>query len=240
MSGTSAHKRKAQYDPARQWGLKPEESTRGSTYVISGHVVGGSNFDPRNMYVGETIGREGQAKAQRKSVGDGDRVLKSLLKRDRTGMQAVMLAREANSIASGSAKSGERRGGKATVKSEKRPVSRDNSDTLPSGKSAFTAEIVKQLGFDPTLKVGQQKKPDNIAVQKKVMCFLYQTPDLMLMFVQLEALEAVRKSRKDITLGSRPGPKIRSGVVPPTSSHQTSKATAVEQGEGNMVDLDDI
>lgn len=172
MSSTSGHKRKAQYDPVRQWGLKPEEATRGSTYVISGHVVGGSSFDPRNMYVGEAIGREGQAKAQRKSTGDGDRALKALLERDRTGMRAVMLAREASNPSSGSAKHG-RRDGKVAGELEKRPVSLGDGESLSSGKSAFKAEVVKQLGFDPTLKVGQQKKPDNIAVQKKVMLFLY-------------------------------------------------------------------
>lgn len=57
---------------------------------------------------------------------------------------------------------------------------------------------------------------------------------------QLETLEAVRKARKSVTLGSRPGPKIRSGVVAPTSTHQTSKIDTVEGGEDNMIDLDDI
>ena len=61
------------------------------------------------------------------------------------------------------------------------------------------------------------------------------------MFIgQLESLEAVRKARKDIALGSRPGPKIRSGVVPPTSSHHIHTIDGVEGGEDNMIDLDDV
>lgn len=242
MSTTSVHKRKAQYDPVRQWGLKPEV-TRGSTYVISGHVVSGSNADPRNMYVGEVVGREGQAKAQRKSVGDADRALKALLERDRDGMKAVMLAREASRISSGNMKPGDPSRKGKTISDDEPP---------PSGKSAFRAEVVKQLGFDPTVKVGQPKRPNNVAIQSKVMFALVSDVVLLLRFVdQLDALESIRKARKEITLGPRSGPKVRSGVVVPIGAHnvqtpgcqghQTSEAKVVEQndGEENMIDLDD-
>ncbi|KAF9450739.1 hypothetical protein P691DRAFT_664712 [Macrolepiota fuliginosa MF-IS2] len=217
MSATSVHKRKAEYDPARQWGLKPEEATRGSTYVISGHVVSGSNADPRNMYVGETMGREGQAKAQRKSVGDADRALKALLERDHNGMKAVLLAREASGISN-------------SGKSENKSAFLSDDEPPRSGKNAFTAEVVKQLGFDPTRKTGRSKKPDNSVIQSK-----------------LDALKDARQARKEVTLGPRPGPKIRSGVVVPISalkdhkpSSQASKVEAIE-GDGNetMIDLDD-
>ncbi|KAF7759679.1 hypothetical protein Agabi119p4_11374 [Agaricus bisporus var. burnettii] len=226
MSSSSSHKRKSQYDPARQWGLKPEESARGSTYIISGHVVGGANSDPRNMYVGETMGREGQAKAQRKSAGDADRALKTLLERDRDGMRAVMLAREAT-------QSSKTTGAVGTTKTSGRSVSFGGDDlSEPLGKSAYKAEVVKQLGFDPTLKAGQQMKADNPAILKK-----------------LNALESVRNGRKDIALGPRPGPKIRSGVMaPPTSQgiqafkgHRapTTKVNGSIDDDEVMIDLDE-
>ncbi|KAF5353526.1 hypothetical protein D9756_007998 [Leucocoprinus leucothites] len=226
MTTTSTHKRKSQYDPARQWGLKPEESTRGSTYVVSGHVVSGSNADPRNMFVGETIGREGQAKAQRKSAGDTDRVLKSLLERDRAGMRAVMIARESSHTSNLKLEYGGK--AKAPKKSaQKKIMSGDEEESAAPSQNGYTAQVVKQLGFDPTLKPGQQKKPDNTALLKK-----------------LQSLESIGKARKDIRLGSRPGPKIRSGVVVPTSSqnHQLQPGTKVADADSDdgMIDLDDI
>ena len=36
-------------------------------------------------------------------------------------------------------------------------------------------------------------------------------------------MEAVRTSRKDINLGPRPGPKIRSGVMPPKRDEMLTK-----------------
>jgi len=46
------------------------------------------------MYLSETIGREGQAKAKRQLKKDADKTLKNLLSKDKDGMQAVMKARE--------------------------------------------------------------------------------------------------------------------------------------------------
>jgi minichromosome maintenance protein 10 len=179
MTSTSAHKRKAQYDPARQWGLKPEEPARGSTYIISGHVVGGANSDPRNMYVGETMGREGQAKAQRKSADDADRELKALLKRDRSGMRTVMLAREAT-------KNSQKAEQADKTKPPERSVSLvgvgDISES--SGKKAYKAEVVKQLGFDPTLKAGRDKADDPAVLDKVMSTTLCDTSVLICLLVE--------------------------------------------------------
>ncbi|KXN85238.1 DNA replication licensing factor mcm10 [Leucoagaricus sp. SymC.cos] len=226
MSNISAQKRKSRYDPARQWGLKPEEPAKESTYVISGHVVSGSDADPRNMYVGETIGREGQAKAQRKAAGDADRALKSLLERDREGMRVVMMARKATNRSSTNL--GTDAPGKTTSAGvSKKTVSFDDDEEVSgSGKSAFNVQVVQQLGFDPTLKPGRQKKSDDTALLKK-----------------LQSLEDVGKARKDIRLGPRPGPKIRSGVIVPprVQEHQLTESGLAELNEAddNMVDLDD-
>ena len=99
MSTSSGPVRKPVYDPVRKWGLKPEPSAVGgtggsATYVVSGHIVGGPAGDSRSVFVAETMGREGQAKAKRKFGRDADRELKALLEKDKEGMRAVVRARE--------------------------------------------------------------------------------------------------------------------------------------------------
>ncbi|KAJ3509617.1 hypothetical protein NLJ89_g5126 [Agrocybe chaxingu] len=206
---TSTHKRKNDYDPARQWGLKPDESrAEGATYVVSGHVVTGTSSDPRTMYMTENIGREGQAKAKRKLESrDADRSLKALLQRDKEGMQAVMAAREVG----GCAKS---------FKNEKKGKHRqvgDDEDTKLR-QTAYSAEIIKSLGFDPSLKPGQRRVENKITQEKLV------------------ALETVRTARKDIILGPRPGPRIRSGVVAPVKTVELQE----DVHEVNLDDYDDL
>ncbi|KAK0456997.1 hypothetical protein EV421DRAFT_1729499 [Armillaria borealis] len=69
------------------------EDTEGSaTYVVPGHVVTGSG--PSSLEVSESIGREGQAKAQRLRAKDADKAPKILLDQDKEGMKAVIAARE--------------------------------------------------------------------------------------------------------------------------------------------------
>jgi hypothetical protein len=48
---------------------------------------------------------------------------------------------------------------------------------------------------------------------------------------QLDLLEAVRTSRKDIDLGPRPGPKIRSGVITPKREVTLVKPSDNEQSK---------
>ncbi|KAF9468289.1 hypothetical protein BDZ94DRAFT_1209274 [Collybia nuda] len=215
MSTSAAPKRKPAYDPARQWGLKPPDSdSRGgsSTYVVSGHIVGGSSMDSRSLYATENIGREGQAKAKRRLSGkDADRALKGLLERDKEGMRAVMKAREmgkATQEGEESGKAKKRKGAEKTKEgSSKKSRSKgkgleDSNDDFPKpevhlGKNAYSAEIIKQIGFDPIAKAGQRRGGDS-EMQKK-----------------FEALQAAQTARKIIALGPRPGQKIRSGVTAP-------------------------
>ncbi|THH12507.1 hypothetical protein EW146_g7635 [Bondarzewia mesenterica] len=98
---TAAPKRKPAYDPAQKWGLKPDPDKGslapndggGATYIVSGHVV--SSSQSRGLFVGESLGRDAQAKAQRKAtLRETDNTLKKLLERDREGMKAVTKARE--------------------------------------------------------------------------------------------------------------------------------------------------
>ncbi|KDR78277.1 hypothetical protein GALMADRAFT_245372 [Galerina marginata CBS 339.88] len=226
MSTSSAHKSRSGYDPLRKWGLKPtEDNGPGATYVVSGHVVTGSSSDPRTMYVAETVGREGQAKAKRRlDAKDSDRALKALLQRDKEGMKAVMKARETSREVRRDAKDGK----KAKDTSEKAKLKRksaklkglsessDEGDDDQQGKGesvrkqGYSAGVIKSLGFDPSLKPGQRRS-ETKGVQNK-----------------LEALELVRMARKDIALGPKPGPRIRSGVMAPK---QDKDLTLVEDGQ---------
>jgi minichromosome maintenance protein 10 len=176
MSTSSAPKQKPAYDPARQWGLKPEPDAGGSTYVVSGHIVNGSGLDPRSIYATENLGREGQAKAKRKLSGkDADRALKGLLERDREGMKAVIKAREVGKVKvvdhQGNGKKDKTEKAKGRQKDKDKEVRRvadEPSDhpTLPS-KSAYSAEVIKNLGFDPVARTGQRRGGDS-DMKKKV------------------------------------------------------------------------
>ncbi|KAI0746488.1 hypothetical protein C8Q80DRAFT_1219897 [Daedaleopsis nitida] len=200
---TSAKKRPA-YDPQRQWGLRPEGPSSDTTYVVSGHVISGSGLDPKMMFLGESYGREAQAKAARKLAADSDRALKQLLSRDKEGTKALVTAREfakRKADALGSEGKGKKAAGKAkSSKAAGKEKARAEADPAGDGedpeaqqadskprKSAYSAQLIKQLGFDPTSKDGRAQKDANI--QQK-----------------LDALAALQNTRT-IELGRRPGQK---------------------------------
>ena len=155
---SSVPKKKSTYDPKRKWGLTPENGPKfvgdggGATYVVGGHVVN----DSRTLYVSESMGREAQARAQRAGAKQ-DSALKLLMSRDKEGMRAVEKAREY----------GEKMKMKKLASSEEkrdRPKARTRENT-ESGeeekptprKSAYTADVIKKLGFDPALRPGQKR-----------------------------------------------------------------------------------
>ncbi|KAI6126388.1 hypothetical protein EDD16DRAFT_1554654 [Pisolithus croceorrhizus] len=222
MSDSTVRKRKGDFDPSRQWGLKPETTPNDSTYVVSGHVVGGA---AGSLFISERLGREAQAKAKRKLERNTDRELKSLLDRDKEGMKAVTKAREyAAHMAKSSkaASSGKVDKGKQKARdplSTEDEVNTSLADVSSSSvKQAYSASIIKQLGFDPAAKGG--KRADDPCLQKKI-----------------EALAAVQSSRKNIDLGPRPGPKIRSGVSVP--AFMEGKAGDID-GWRNALGNDDV
>jgi len=182
-TSSSMHKRKTAYDPQRQWGLKPEDDSTGdgATYVISGHIVSGTSSDPRTMYLSETIGRDGQAKAKRKMGGGkdaADRALKTLLERDREGMKTVMKAREAGKVKleEGKGRSGCEQG-KKDSKGKRKQVAHDTEEESDKERdacggeekrqSSYSAGVIRSLGFDPSIKTGQ-RRTDNANSQNKV------------------------------------------------------------------------
>lgn len=164
MSMSAASKKRSAYDPARQWGLKPEESA-GATYIVSGHVISGSASDSKSLYVGETIGREAQAKASRVSTKEADRALKALLEKDKDGMRTVIKAREVGSKEKDAGAKGKGKGARETPKTPTVPPP-------PMQKNAYSADVIKKLGFDPTGRIGIK---DDTEVKKKV-CLLLCSP----------------------------------------------------------------
>ncbi|KAF4586295.1 hypothetical protein EYR38_010570 [Pleurotus pulmonarius] len=220
MSVSAASKRKPAYDPARQWGLAPVASSSSSvttfsapTYVVSGHVVS-SNSD--------NIGREGQAKAQRKLLAhEADQTLKKLLRNDKEGMKTVL--RKAKEIAP---KSGEDDSGSDEDMAE------DVETNRIAKKPAYSAEVIKKLGFDPLAKFTLKKQSESVNIK-------------------LEALASLQNNRqsKSIELGPRPGPKHRSSVKVPKAAPTEppsapdlapSRADETRPVDGGMIDLDDF
>ncbi|KAG1816707.1 uncharacterized protein BJ212DRAFT_1446818 [Suillus subaureus] len=237
MTTSSSKKRKADYDPQRQWGLQPSEASgsRGgnATYVVSGHVVSGSNRDVSSMFVAENMGREGQARAKRKLIQDADHELKRLLERDKEGMRAVAKAREIGTMTAKRTFDSAKDKKYAKLKGKARDSGSISASDTPQTKLAYSADIIKKLGFDPAAKTGQKRAVQS-AVQDKIA-----------------ALAAVRESRKEINLGPRPGPRIRSGVTVPAFmlEHEPDDDDCGEDGDNNistgdrdeeeLIDLDD-
>lgn len=174
-----AKKRKPAFDPARQWGLKPADDSGGhATYVVSGHIVSGSN-DSKSLFVSEAMGREAQAKASRKiSAKDADLALQKLLKRDKEGTRALMTARAyGKQMAVKTDKSGDsRKKGKRKLQNlsdasdgERNADEVNDDDEKRPRKNVYSAQLIRQLGFDPTVKDG--KRSADVKVQSKV-CLL--------------------------------------------------------------------
>ncbi|KAK0207908.1 hypothetical protein DFS33DRAFT_392133 [Desarmillaria ectypa] len=219
MSNTAIKKRKPAYDPARQWGLKPEDAEGSATYVVSGHVVKGSG--PSSLEVSENIGREGQAKAQRLRAKDADKALKTLLDRDKEGMKAVIAAREFAQKEDKKGKEGGRKR-KRRDKEECPKVGPGTKESIP--KSHYSAEMVKQLGFNPAARTGQPREDPHLR-QK------------------LDALAAMQSSRREFNLAPRPGLRVRSNVTVPVGEKElpltTERAGNAGAEDVIMVDLDD-
>jgi len=129
------------------------------------------------MYIGETIGREAQAKASRISAKDADLTLKALLEKDKEGTRALIKARQAS-------------GRKGATKDIDSPSAQWKPDLLPADseeeevssrshlprKNAYSADVIRKLGFDPTSKAGQKSKHEVAELQKKVNDQFYSFP----------------------------------------------------------------
>jgi minichromosome maintenance protein 10 len=181
--GSGSQKRKAAYDPQRKWGLQPANGSVGSpsssqleggegpTYVVAGHIVAGGAAGKHDMFLKEKVGREAQSRAARRTNShDTDVALKRLLARDKEGMRAVQEARkfamkakareEKQRIANGKEKEGDTGDSDSDSNcgnddEEDGALSDRPGSTKPkkTTKNAYSAQVIKELGFDPTTTV---------------------------------------------------------------------------------------
>jgi minichromosome maintenance protein 10 len=202
--GSNSQKRKAAYDPQRKWGLAPASEAAapsseadGATYIVSGHVVASGK---RDLFLSESVGREAQARAARQATSrDTDAALKRLLARDKEGMKAVQEARrfaknaqEKQNAAPGKDKLSRAKKRKAQEQEQEQDRASnggngiddsdecaDESDDASAHKSmsknAYSARVIKNLGFDPTaLRSSRGQKDDDPGnIYSKVCHFIY-------------------------------------------------------------------
>jgi minichromosome maintenance protein 10 len=148
------------------------EGGEGPTYVVAGHIVAGGASGKHDMFLKEKVGREAQARAARRTNSrDTDVALKRLLARDKDGMRAVQEARRFAMKAKAKEKKQRIANGQAVVRKEEEGDSTGDSDsgnddeeddaladrpgstttkTTTTTKNAYTARVIKELGFDPT------------------------------------------------------------------------------------------
>jgi minichromosome maintenance protein 10 len=122
------------------------------------------------MYVGETVGREAQAKASRISAKDADRTLMALLEKDKEGTRALIKARQAFGR-----KDASKDTNPSSSKPKPDPLAGDSeeedgsSQAHPPRKNAYSADVIRKLGFDPTSKAGKKDKHEVAELQRKVI-----------------------------------------------------------------------
>ncbi|OCB86034.1 hypothetical protein A7U60_g6932 [Sanghuangporus baumii] len=227
---TTAHKRKAEYDPAQQWGLKPDPVSRGmdgeTTFVVGGFVASSGRAQTLGN-VGNTMGREEQARARRKAGTKEDKILAELLGKStshsagvgggeasREALTVVQKARQAVTKARCDSKA-------AVVGSQTAaPAGEENGDNAEPQCKAYSAELIRRLGFDPTIKAYGVRKP---GVKPK-------TAD------GTSKLGKLASQNRDIQLGPPPGPKVRSGVAVshlrnnPDAASPTESSLPLQQG----------
>lgn len=179
--GSGSQRRKAAYDPQRKWGLSPADGSAapssavdGATYVVAGHVVAAGK---RDLFLNETVGREAQARAARQaSSRDTDRTLKRLLARDGEGMKFVQEARRfAKKERAKRITDGKPLGSQGLSRNEKRRKGDvgdgwsgseeecEGDGPLPDKptKNAYSAQVIKRIGFDPTLQSSRGRRGDD-------------------------------------------------------------------------------
>ncbi|KZV96434.1 hypothetical protein EXIGLDRAFT_643216 [Exidia glandulosa HHB12029] len=179
------------YDPTRKWGLKPEvkRESGNETYIVGGHTV--SARAPALEFAHEKMGREREARKARKRADDTIETL--LLARDDPSADTVRDALKA--IGRYKEKP------KTSDEMAKEEAANDERERL--ARKVFNADKIKTLGFDPLVlnqKFKANAKPADGAETSR----------------QVAELTA-HCSARQMSLGRRPGEKVRSGIVKPVA-----------------------
>ncbi|KAH9954877.1 hypothetical protein BC827DRAFT_1240840 [Russula dissimulans] len=231
------------------------EVADGATYVVAGHIVASGK---RDLFVNESVGREAQARAARRaSSRDTDLALKRLLSRDKEGMEAVQAARSfvrkkkavAGQVAGGKSvpklgedelellsrkkRKEEEDSGDGMSESESGIDDDDDSEeereeTRTTTRNAYSAQVIKELGFDPTLRSSSSRAGRRRKEKDDPQNTYYS---------ELAELASCREIDK-ISLGPRPGGHLRSVVSAPPKAKEREREVEVP-GKPVMVDLDE-
>ncbi|KAM6490657.1 hypothetical protein JOM56_014000 [Amanita muscaria] len=233
MSSSAAvrkgRKRAEEFNPEKQWGLVPNGSSNGgATYVLSGHII--SSSQSSDIFVGEKMGREAQARAQRKAAGqEVEKTLKQLMERDKDGMRSVFRAREVGNAIVKEKKARKQESGKEKEKKaakEKKEEPATQQPPVGERKSLrYSAHVIKGIGFDPAALSAASLA----GARKNVEAG--STADKLQVLAKLQ--EAKRE--RGFNLKPRAGERVRSGVVAPDNDKSTEEAK-----QEAMVDLDDL
>lgn len=289
---SGSQKRKAAYDPQRKWGLAPANGSagpssssqvdaEGPTYVVAGHIVAGA-AGKHDMFLKEKVGREAQARAARKANShDTDVTLKRLLARDKEGMRAVQEARKfakktrkkqrtttVGKVVGKEDDISDSDGESSGTDDEEDSESGDGSSAdrprpTTTTKNAYSARVIKELGFDPTSKSfrgGHGQRREGEDPQNKIYSEVLSVSSLSTaargvhatqffylksLSQQLRELASCRQLDR-IRLGPRPGGRVLSVVSAPKENKSKSKLSLSESGAGldslghdGMVDLDE-
>ncbi|KAG9007816.1 hypothetical protein FRB93_007207 [Tulasnella sp. JGI-2019a] len=247
----------ANFDPSQKWGLIPSASSAsgrprnegaGITYVMPGGTLVNSARD--SLHVSKKAQRERgekQESAKEKSEKKDEGLLKELFRRDAGGVgaQAVKRAREHAKEAMRKEERDKKMGGgpegkgkgkeKETVGGKRKRVQEEEERELDAEeeedakelekreklrKGVYRPEMLKRIGFDPTLKPGDGRKAKS------------------------NAAAVFNLDSREIHLGPRRGPKIRSGVIVPKDKQfqRIDKTATLPTGDEDesMEDLEDL
>jgi hypothetical protein len=239
------HGRQAGYDPKKKTGLLPatgaapaprgqDNGGGGATYVVGGGIVNTSrNGGLRNLgdeHLGEKIGRRRAEKMKKRDEDrDAEEALKRLLSRDGASQSTggKYLARLGVEV--GNDKKGKKgKGGDV------------EDDDEEAGTRTFSAEQVRNIGFDPTLGVGQRRPEDKAKRVSHDSRGITQCMRIWLMW-QSEILELLKRSDKVAKLGKPAGFGHSSVRAPPKvvqSASIPSLAAPKPIDDEDMIDLD--
>ncbi|CED85280.1 Protein required for S-phase initiation or completion [Phaffia rhodozyma] len=224
------------YDPIRKTGLLPRDtisSSSSASFVVNGHVVHpGRQRDPSATFgpefTHEKIGRhkEGLLKRQREER-ESEKEIVDLLGRDggktQGGRFLEAARRQAEAAGEGNNKAEERRTTEGKLKDieKKKELSEELIEVKKRKKNAFSAEMIKHIGFDPTVLASGNVRGDETAEEKKRRLEAISL---------LAGIDPVSRtiSKPEPQLGPVPGRKVRgwSSVRAPTESSKVADSAA--------------
>jgi minichromosome maintenance protein 10 len=202
----------------------------GATYVVGGNVLNtrteGGLRHHGDEYLGEKIGRRGAEKRKRKAdEREAEESLKRLLDRDGAAQSTGgrYLAQMGVEI------------GKDGSKGKGNGKKGEEEDEIV--KRAFSAKQIKNIGFDPTLGIGQRRPEDKARRVSRSSSVLVN----IITDGQAEAIEMLRRPDKAAKLAKPAGmgfSSVKAPAVPTKMKTVLPAAKPLRDDDEDMIDLD--